>query len=79
MWDGWILGEFIVDGTGGRLVFSSAGGFNYPDAVTMEKGFNKPKMSGSNDFLEGSQGDRGNAMERLDPIQCRLICDVVLA
>jgi hypothetical protein len=45
----------------------------------MEKGFNKPKISGRNDFLEGSEGDRGNAMERLDPIQCHLICHVVVA
>jgi hypothetical protein len=66
-------GEFIVEGTGGRSVFNSAGGFNYPDAVTMEKGFNKPKMSGRKDFLEGSEGDRGNAMERLDPIQGGLL------
>lgn len=64
-------GEFIVEGTGGRSVFNSTGGFNYPDAVTMEKGFSKPKMSGRKDFLDDS--DRGNAMERLDPIQGGLL------
>lgn len=66
-------GEFIIEGTGGRSVFNSAGGFNYPDAVTMEKGFSKPKMSGRKDFLDGSEVDRGNAMERLDPIQGGLL------
>lgn len=66
-------GEFIVEGTGGRSVFNNTGGFNYPDPVTMEKGFSKPKMSGRKDFLEGSEGDRCNAMERLDPIQGGLL------
>ena len=66
-------GEFIVEGTGGRSVFNSIGGLNYPDAVTMEKGFSKPKMSGRKDFLEGPEGDRGIAMERLDPIQGGLL------
>ena len=66
-------GEFIIEGTGGRSVFNSTGGFNYPDAVTMEKGFSKPKMSSRKDFLDGSEGDRGNAMVRLDPIQGGLL------
>lgn len=66
-------GEFIVEGTGGRSVFNNAGGLNYPDAVTMEKGFNKSKMSGRRDFLDGSEVDRGNAMERLDPMQGGLV------
>jgi len=66
-------GEFIVEGTGGRSVFNSTGGFNYPDAVTMEKGFSKPKMSGRKDFFDGTEGDRGIAMERLDPIQGGLL------
>lgn len=66
-------GEFIVEGTGGRSVFNSVNGFNYPDAGTMEKGFSKPKMSGRKDFFDGPEGDRGNPMERLDPIQGGLL------
>jgi len=63
-------GEFIIEGTGGRAVFNSTGGLNYPDAVTMEKGFSKAKTSTRKDSsMEGGDVERGNAMERLDPIQ----------
>lgn len=62
-------GEFIIEGTGGRAVFNSTGGLNYPDAVTMEKGFNKAKTITRKDSSMEGDVERGNAMERLDPIQ----------
>lgn len=66
-------GEFVVEGTGGQSVFTRSGGLNYPDGIsteTPEKGSLKPKINfREKSSTEGGDFEKGNAMERLDPMQ----------
>ncbi|KAH9329817.1 hypothetical protein KI387_001925, partial [Taxus chinensis] len=62
--------EFVVEGTGGSRVFNSQGGLNYPyntESVHLERSL-KQKI-----YLVHAGGDseKGNPMERFDPVQQR--------
>lgn len=64
--------EFVVEGTGGSRVFNSSGGLNYPnnpEAGHTEKAA-KPKACKSLGRTN-IDSEKGNPMERLDPVQQR--------
>eukprot|EP01018_Ginkgo_biloba_P014188 Gb_28819 [translate_table: standard] len=63
-------GEFLVEGTGGSSVFNSLGGLNYPDQTDLEHMERIPKSKSFKGILRtDGDGEKGNPMERLDPVQ----------
>ncbi|XP_057837661.2 BEACH domain-containing protein B isoform X1 [Cryptomeria japonica] len=62
--------EFVVEGTGGSRVFNGQGGLNYPENA---ESYHLERASKQKTYKihANGEGEKGNPMERLDPVQQR--------